>query len=229
MIPTTMPRDPTTINPETIGIGNDNQVIGDSTATTAATSSDSINPIVEATAGERRPEAFLRMFSQLSSQANHTAGTLNAVAESHGRWEKIRNIMDSGATVTVVPPTAGKLYELQESPASRAGVEYEVANGEALPNLGQKLLPVVTQEGSLRALLAQVADVTTGLQSVRSMHATGHVVVFDGPQSFTLNKFTGEVNAIEDDGMNYIMESWIVPPEELDNQMAAAGFPGQQP
>jgi len=29
--------------------------------------------------------------------------------------------------------------------------------------------------------------------------------------------------------MNYIMESWIVPPEELDNQMAAAGFPGQQP
>ena len=141
----------------------------------------------------------------------------------------MRNIVDSGASVTAIPTTAGKLYELQESPASRAGVEYQAANGVGIPNLGQKMLPVMTNEGSMRAMLAQVADITDGLQSVRAMHATGHMVVFDGPDSFTLSKFTGELNAIEDDGFNYIMESWICPPEEVDHQVAAAaGFPGQQ-
>ncbi len=145
-----------------------------------------------------------------------------------GRWEKLTNIMDSGASVTALPPSAGKLYAMEESPASRAGVEYEAANGHAIPNLGQKTLPVITKEGTLRCMLAQMADVTHGLQSVRQMHATGHMVVFDGPDSFTLNKFTGEVNAIDDNGSNYLMESWICPPEELGEVMAASGFPRQQ-
>ena len=85
----------------------------------------------------------------------------------------------------------------------------------------------MTNEGSMRAMLTQAADIIDGLQSVRAMNATGHLVVFDGPESFTLNKFTGELNAIEDDGYNYIMESWICPPEEVDQQIVAAGFPGQ--
>ena len=37
-----------------------------------------------------------------------------------------------------------------------------------------------------------------------------------------------EVNAIDDNGSNYLMESWICPPEELGEVMAASGFPRQQ-
>ena len=156
---------------------------------------------------------------------------LNAVQEMDGRWERIRMIMDSGATVTVVPPTVGRLYHVQESPASKAGVEYTVANGDSLPNLGQKMLPLVTAEGTMRGMLAQVANVTDGLQSIRNMYNSGHVVIFDGPESYCLNKFTGEVNEITDNGTNYTMDAWVCPPEELgtEAELVAAGFIGQHP
>ena len=39
--------------------------------------------------------------------------------------------------------------------------------------------------------------------------------MFDGLESFMYNKHTGEVNAIEDDGFNYVQELWVIPPEEL--------------
>ena len=148
--------------------------------------------------------------------------------QSEGKWERLRTTMDSGPTVTVIPPTAGKWYNLEESPASRAGVEHEVANGDKIPNLGQKLLPVVTDEGSLRGVLAQVADVSGALTSARAMNASGHVVVIDGEDSFVFNKMTGEVNAIEDNGNFYNFDMWICPPEDLEG-LPADGFTWPQP
>ena len=38
---------------------------------------------------------------------------------------------------------------------------------------------------------------------------------FDADGSFVLNKLTGKYNAIEDDGVNYLMKQWIVPPDQL--------------
>ena len=160
----------------------------------------------------------------------HTTGQqLKAVKESEcvGRWERLRSVMDSGASITVVPPSVGKLYETEESPASRAGVQYQVANGDELPNLGQKFLPLVTSEGTTRGMLAQVADVTMALQSPRALYASGHMVVLNGPNSFVLNKISGEINVLEDDGINYLMDTWIIPPEEIENY-ADPDFHGQQ-
>ena len=67
----------------------------------------------------------------------------------------------------MIPPHVGKEYEVVPSEASNAGVRYEVASGEEIPNLGEKLLPVVTAEGSWRGMLSQVADVSKALQSMR--------------------------------------------------------------
>ena len=160
----------------------------------------------------------------------HTQGQqLKAVKESEcdGRWERLRSVMDSGASITVVPPSVGKLYATEASPASRAGVQYQVANGDELPNLGQKFLPLVTSEGTTRGMLCQVADVTMALQSPRALHASGHMVVLNGPNSFVLNKISGEINVLEDDGVNYLMDTWIIPPEELPNY-TDPDFHGQQ-
>ena len=75
-------------------------------------------------------------------------------------------ILDSGAFVTVIPPHVGQEHEVVPGEASKAGVMYEVANGEAIPNLGEKLLPVVTagacgeaqrtmlQRGAIAAIVA---------------------------------------------------------------------------
>ena len=137
---------------------------------------------------------------------------------SSEEWEYVEFILDSGATATVIPPSVGKAYAIQPGDASRAGVTYEVANGEEIPNLGVKLMPVVTAEGTWRGLRAQVADVSKALQSVRTLVQAGHMVVFgggdDGDGSYIVNKITGEVTSVKDDGVNYLLGLYIAPAHE---------------
>ena len=54
---------------------------------------------------------------------------------TNNEWEYIETILDSGATVTVIPPHVGRSYDVVPSAASRAGVKYEVANVEEIQNL----------------------------------------------------------------------------------------------
>jgi len=137
---------------------------------------------------------------------------INAMPERDDEWEQISVIIDSGASVPVMPPGLGKAYELEESEAFRRGTEYECANGQPIANLGQKRMPVVTAEGTLRGYTSQCADVSKPLQSVRHLVRTGHAVIFDDQGSYICNKATGELNAIVDDGINYSMPLWVVPP-----------------
>ena len=141
-----------------------------------------------------------------------------------GAWEYFEAILDSGATVTVIPPSLAKEYEILEGEAAKAGVKYEIANGEEIPNLGEKLMPIMTSEGTTRGLRAQVADVSKPLQAVRSLVRSGHVVVFgdgeDGNANYIMNKLTGEVNMVKDDGTNYLLGMYVIPKAE----MHAAGF-----
>jgi cellulose biosynthesis protein BcsQ len=107
---------------------------------------------------------------------------------------------------TVIPRNVGKAYEIQPGDASRAGVTYEVANGEEIRNLCEKLMPVVTAESTWRGMRAQVADVSKALQSVRTFVKAGHMVVFgdgdDGDGNYIVNKITGEFTSVKDDGTN---------------------------
>ena len=139
-------------------------------------------------------------------------------------WEKFQAIVDSGASVTVVPPHVGRDYEVIRGEAAMAGVRYEIADGNEIPNLGEKLMLVMTREGTWRGLKAEVADIARALQSVRSLVKTGHNVIFGdgeyGTEHYIQNVMTGEVNAVEDDGQNYIMTYLIAP------KGASASFAG---
>jgi len=42
-----------------------------------------------------------------------------------------------------------------------------------------------------------------------------HAVIFDEEGSYVFNKVTGELNHIVDDGINYSMKVWIVPPKQI--------------
>ena len=65
-------------------------------------------------------------------------------------------MVDSGATETVVNEDMLPDVETRECAASRRGVEYEVANGEKIPNLGEKKFRGTTREGKARNITAQV-------------------------------------------------------------------------
>ena len=152
----------------------------------------------------------LQVFSQCRAQSL-------APMAPNGGWEKIKSIMDSGATVSVGPPDAIKAYPVTEGAAVKAGVTYEIADGTSIPNLGERQAAVMNINGTVAAKHQQVAGVSHHLTAVRQEMKAGKMVVFDSEGRFTLNKFTGECVPIEDDGTNFTQEELVIPQSELAN------------
>ena len=99
-------------------------------------------------------------------------------------WEEVEMAVESGASETVVGEDMVVMANLRESEGSRRGVEYKVANGESIPNFGEKRFAAWTQEGVNRNIKAQVCSVQQGLLSVKRMVEGGHRVVFDPEGSY---------------------------------------------
>ena len=184
---------------------------------------------------EHRRKEQSELFAEVTGVMKVPVSMLNEVSKpglnsmpqaTEEDWEEILMIIDSGASVPVMPPDMAKAYTLEESDASRRGTEYECANGHSIPNLGQKRMAIFTAEGTLRGYTSQCADVSKPLQSVRHLVKTGHAVVFDDTGSYIWNKSTNETNHIVDDGINYSMKALIVPPKQIGaaKEFEAAGF-----
>ena len=150
-----------------------------------------------------------------------TSQPTSAEAGKKGKWETLSAIVDSGASITAVSPGTGKQYKVQESEASKKGDEVEIANGDTMPLLGKKLMAVMTKEGTLRGFESHVVDVSGPLESVRQLLGSKHCVLFGlGPSEefhMIINKISGEVNMMRDDGVNYLHDMLIVPPDEIND------------
>ena len=59
-------------------------------------------------------------------------------------WISLDVTVDSGACVTVMPAGLCPGIQIIENDLSRNGIEYEFANGESIPNLGEKRCQVIT-------------------------------------------------------------------------------------
>ena len=140
-----------------------------------------------------------------------------------GGWQMITMAVDSGAAETVIPHTLVMGHPIMETAASKAGVNYASATGQPIPNLGEQRLPLCTSEGSLRSMTFQAAPVSRALGSVKRMNETGHIVVFDGTDSYIQNKATGEINWLREENGNYLMDLWIMPMDDL-TEMKRQGF-----
>ena len=134
-------------------------------------------------------------------------------------WEPIDFAVDSGASETVMSEGLIRSVEVTPSAASLRGVKYEVANGEHIPNLGEKHLRGFTdQEGFPRHVTAQVCDVSEPLMSVAKLVKTGNTVVFTGSGSYIENDQTAERTWLREEGGMYMARLWIPAKPE------AAGF-----
>jgi len=145
------------------------------------------------------------------------------VSSMGGKFEVLTSVVDSGATVPTMHPDDAAAYELMESQASRDGVEYEVANLETIPNLGEKKFAVLTSEGTIRGYQTQCAEIGKGkpLQAVRALVGSKHAVCFglgeNDDEHLIINKISGEVNKMRDDGINYLQDLLVVPPDQIEN------------
>jgi len=134
--------------------------------------------------------------------------TVKAVVEDGG-WEEVEFALDSGATETVMAEDMLSSVDTKEGPASRRGVEYEIATGELIPNLGEKKFTAVSEEGVTRTITAQVCAVNKALMSVKKVMKAGNRVVFDDDGSYVEDKATGEKIWAKDDGGMFMVKLWV--------------------
>ena len=140
---------------------------------------------------------------------------LNEIAQdnlkniSEGGWEKIELTVDSGASETVIPEELVGSVEVTEGIKSKRGVEYEVANGVKIPNLGEKRFVAESAEGVRRNITAQVCDVNKALLSVKKVVAAGNRVVFEEEGGYIEDRLTGDCMWLEEAGGMYMLSMWV--------------------
>ena len=136
--------------------------------------------------------------------------SLMAAAEMP-EWERVVLTVDSGASDTVIPPSVARHLPLINS--DKVGIEYEVANGGVVVNLGERRAEVSTKMGHANTFLMsfQVVDVHKPLLAVSKLVAAGHKVIFDKDEPHILLS-TGEKVHMRCSGGTYEIEVWIKNP-----------------
>ena len=136
-------------------------------------------------------------------------GSLNAVGNDQ-EWVEIELTADSGACDTVIPRTTAESIPIMPSLASLRGMEYEVANGQSIPNLGERRCLVWT-EGASQAthMNMQVADVHKGLLSLSRCADMGFESRLGRRAGALICENTDEVIPLIRKGNLYVLRVWV--------------------
>lgn len=130
-------------------------------------------------------------------------------AEWNGH-ECVEVLLDSGAGECVCGPDHFEAVNTMTSPdRTGAGVEYICADGGRIPNLGEKRVQAVTDEGSRLAVNFQVAPVDRPLIAVSKLTAAGHHVFFGKDAGVILHSVTGAETKFQKRDNVYVMKLWV--------------------
>jgi len=137
--------------------------------------------------------------------------------EEAPEWEVLEMAVDSGASESVVSDEMLTRVTTVEGDAMKKGVQYEVADGTLIPNLGEKKFIAVSDNGVARQMRAQVCEVNKPLLSVHRVVQAGNRVVFAASGSYVEDEQTGETMELVEKGGVYMLKLWA----------KAQGFSGQ--
>ena len=97
-----------------------------------------------------------------------------------------------------------------------------------MPNLGQKTIPLLTENGAARMATFQAAPVRKPLMAVSASCDAGQMVLFDNDGSYLIERESPEGReirrlarqciakiALERKGGVYTLPAWVMPPERL--------------
>ena len=125
-------------------------------------------------------------------------------------WYEVELTADTGACDTVVPKAMCPTIPLTPSLQSQRGMEYEVASGESIPNLGEKRCEMWTEGASQpKSICMQVADVHKALLSLSRCADMGFESRFGASFGCLIDTATGEVTPLQRRGNLYVLRAWI--------------------
>ena len=118
--------------------------------------------------------------------------------------------VDSGACDTVMPLSMCEGIDVIPSLASLRGMNYEVANGQLIPNLGERRCEMITP-GSKRhkSITFQVADVHKPLLSVSSVASMGYECILNKDGGWLINRAAHEAIPLQRKGNMYVFTCWL--------------------
>ena len=125
--------------------------------------------------------------------------------------------MDSGCGESVIPPDAIESYSIEESPGSKRGQHYLAASKHTIPNLGQQVLNIITDEEVDGKLKYQVADVSRPLNAVSEVCDAGNRVVFGKNGGVICNIKNGSQTWFGREDNIYVFEYWVRPGPKSPN------------
>ena len=126
-------------------------------------------------------------------------------------WKEIDICVDSGACDSVMPEVGYEGLFTLPSIGSKAGLEYEVASGQHIPNLGEKHCLFSVESSSVtRALVFQVADIHKPLLSVTRTADMGYECMVGKYGGVLIDLETQESIPITRQGNLYSLKGWVM-------------------
>lgn len=143
------------------------------------------------------------------------------------KWDTLGMDLDSGAAETVIPTGSVPGVKVRRD-NGKEGTTYRVANGNVIPNRGEKRMVWKSKEGFTGNINAQVTDVTKGLISVSNICDAGNWVVF-GPKGGWIEQVaTGRKNHFGRNGKRYTLEILVKARNAEDQVMAVTVEAGEE-
>ena len=138
--------------------------------------------------------------------------SLSPLGQSAGPedWVEVEITVDSGACDTVMPTSWCTHISIQQTAESKAGMEYEVANGETIPNVGERRCLLMSEDSHImKKITFQCADIHKPLLSVSRCADLGFDCVLEATGGRLVDKVTGEAIPLHRRGNLYTMRAWI--------------------
>ena len=164
----------------------------------------------------RRPPTGLLAPMDYTAESKAMLLTAGAAGIKGGgdEWIEIEFTADTGACDTVIPKTmAGVNLEsipIVDSLQSLRHMEYEVATGASIPNLGERRCIMWTEHAAeARHLNMQVADIHKPLLSLSRCADMGFESRFGRVAGALIDEQSGEVIPLQRKGNLYVLKCWI--------------------
>ena len=138
--------------------------------------------------------------------------TLSATGPAGVRdeWVEVEFCADTGACDTVMPRVLCENIAITPSLQSLACLEYEVANKQTLPNLGERKCLVWTEGAAVpRPMNIQVADIHKPLLSLSRCADMGYESRFGKLAGALIDDETGDVIPLIRKGNLYVLKCWL--------------------
>ena len=162
---------------------------------------------------QRKNPQSLNVFEySAATKAAMSGQSLSVVTGPPGEdeWIEIELTADTGACDTVIPKSMCSSIPIVQSIQSLHKMEYEVANGASIPNLGERRCQMWTDNATAPKLIAmQVADVHKPLLSLSRCADMGFESRFGKTHGCLIDSSNGEIIPLTRKGNLYVLRAWV--------------------